>query len=42
VHKAKYFEEYVDPDSKEKGYRYIKDYWKDRKERNFAHFEDLF
>jgi hypothetical protein len=41
-HIAKYFEEYMDPESKEKGYKYVKDYWADRDKKNFAHFEDLF
>ena len=39
---AKYFEEYEDPESGEKGYKYVRDYWADRKNKNWAHLENLF
>lgn len=42
-YECKYFEEYTDPDSGEKGYRYGKrDYWADRKNKNWSHLEDIF
>ena len=42
VHKPKYFEEYTDPDTGEKGYKMSRDYWADRKARNWSDLEDLF
>ncbi len=39
---AKYFEEYMDPESKEKGYKYVRDYWEDRKKGDWSHMDDLF
>jgi hypothetical protein len=42
-YKAKYFEEYVDEDSKEKGgYKYVRDYWEDRRKGDWSHMDDLF
>lgn len=41
-HKPKYFEEYIDPESGEKGYKYTRDYWTDRTKANWAHLEDIF
>lgn len=41
-HKAQYFEEYTDPDTGEKGYKYFRDYWEDRKNGNWSHIIDLF
>jgi hypothetical protein len=41
-YKAKYFEEYIDEDTKEKGYKYVRDYWEDRKRGDWSHMEDLF
>jgi hypothetical protein len=41
-YKAKYFEEYEDPDSKEKGYKYVRDYWEDRRKGEWSHMDDLF
>jgi hypothetical protein len=38
----KYFEEDVDPDTGEKGYKYVRDYWADRKAHNWSHIDDLF
>ena len=42
IYKSKYFEEYVDPESGEQGYKYIRDYWTDRKNSDWSHMEDLF
>jgi hypothetical protein len=41
-HYAKYFEEYIDPESGEKSYKYVRDYWEDRKKGDWSHHEDLF
>lgn len=42
-YECKYFEEYTDPDSGEKGYRYGKrDYWTDRKNKDWKHLDDIF
>jgi hypothetical protein len=41
-HKAKYFEESVDPDSGERYYKYVRDYWEDRRQGDWKHMEDLF
>ena len=40
--KACYFEEYHDPDSGEKYYKYIRDYWKDRQDGNWSHLKEIF
>jgi hypothetical protein len=40
---AKYFEEYTDPETGERGYKYgRRDYWADRKKGDWAHLDDLF
>ena len=42
-YESKYFEEYIDPDSGAKGFRYGKrDYWEDRKNQDWDHLEDIF
>lgn len=41
-YKPKYFEEYVDPDTGEKGYKYVRDYWEDRRKGDWSHIEDIF
>lgn len=41
-HKAKYFEEYFDDESGEKSYKYCRDYWQDRKTKNWGHLDELF
>jgi hypothetical protein len=43
----KYFKKVVDPDSKEEYYAYgpehgMRDYWKDRRNQDFEHMEDLY
>ena len=43
----KYFKKVMDPDSKEEYYAYgpehgMRDYWRDRKEKDFAHMEDIY
>ncbi len=40
--KAYYFEEYQDPESGEVYYKYIRDYWKDRKEQMWEHLQEIF
>lgn len=44
--KPKYFKKIVDPDSKEAYYAYgiedCRDYWQDRKNKDFGHMEDLY
>lgn len=42
IYQPKYFTEYEDPDTKEKGYKFSRDYWADRKTQNWSHLEDLF
>jgi hypothetical protein len=42
MYRAKYFEETVDEDTGENSYKYIRDYWADRKNKNWAHMDDLF
>jgi hypothetical protein len=39
---CKYFEEYIDEDSGEKGYKYVRNYWEDRKKGDWSHLDDLF
>ena len=43
---AKYFKQITDPDTKEKYWSYgvegTRDYWQDRRNRDFAHMEDLY
>jgi hypothetical protein len=41
-YKSSYFEEYVDPDTGEKGYKLVRDYWEDRKKGDWSHLENLF
>ncbi|TNV71218.1 hypothetical protein FGO68_gene15187 [Halteria grandinella] len=42
-YQSKYFEEYFDEESGEKGYRYgIRDYWQDRNKGEFSHLEEIF
>lgn len=36
-YKSLYFEEFTDPITNEKGYKYVRDYWEDRKNQNWAH-----
>jgi len=40
--KSRYFEETVDPESGEKYYKYIRDYWADREKHDWSHLEDIF
>jgi hypothetical protein len=44
IYQPKYFEKYVDPVTGEEGFKYGggRDYWTDRKNKNWAHLEDLF
>jgi hypothetical protein len=39
---SRYFQEAVDPDSGEKYYKYIRDYWADRDKHDWSHLEDIF
>jgi len=39
---SKYFEEYIDSDSGEKGYKYVRDYWEDRRVGDWSHLEEIF
>ena len=42
-YQSRYFEEYIDEDTGEKGYKYIRDYWEDRKRHDWSHInEDIF
>lgn len=42
-YEAKYFFEDTDPDTNEKMYKFGKrDYWEDRKSKNWSHLESLF
>jgi hypothetical protein len=41
-YKSQYFEEYTDPDTGEKGYQCVRDYWEDRKKGDWSHVQDLF
>ena len=41
-YKSRYFEEAFDEESGEKYYKYVRDYWKDRKKGDWSHLEDLF
>lgn len=41
--KAAYFEEYLDPTTGETSYKYGKrDYWADRRTKNWSHLPNLF
>lgn len=41
-YEAKYFQEFVDPVTGEVGYKYVRDYWEDRKKREWGHLDKLF
>ena len=41
-YKSRYFEEAFDEESGEKYYKYVRDYWQDRKNADWSHLEDLF
>lgn len=41
-HTPIYFEEYTDPDTGEKGYKHVRDYWEDRRKGDWSHIPDLF
>jgi len=38
----KFFEQYVDPDTGENGFKMSRDYWADRKAKKFDDLENLF
>jgi oxysterol-binding protein 1 len=40
--KPNYFEEYIDEETGMTEYKYIRDYWEDRRKRNWVHMPDLF
>ena len=39
---SRYFEEYIDEDTGEKGYKYVRDYWEDKKKGDWSHLEEIF
>ncbi len=41
-HQPKYFQEYLDPESKEKGFKYVRDYWSDRESGKWDHLQSIF
>lgn len=41
-YKAVYFEQYVEPLTGEIGYKYVRNYWEDRKAKNWGHLPDLY
>ena len=40
--RARYFEEEEDSKTGEKSFRYVRDYWADRKTGNWGHLENIF
>jgi len=40
--KPKYFVECIDEDTGEKGYKYVGDYWGDRKKKDWSKLDDIF
>ncbi len=40
--KSRYFEQHVDEDSGETTYKYIRDYWEDRRKGEWTHLEEIF
>ena len=41
-YKSRYFEESYDEESGEKFYKYVRDYWEDRRKGDWSHLEELF
>ena len=40
--KPRYFEEEADPATGEKSFRYVRDYWEDRRQGNWEHLHEIF
>jgi hypothetical protein len=41
-YRSRYFEEYVDEESGQTAYRYVRDYWEDRRKGDWSHLEEIF
>lgn len=41
-YKSKYFEEVVDEDTGEKTFKFVRDYWEDRKKSDWKHLDEIF